>query len=134
MLVRRLVRSQPTYRVSFGLTPEEQAVEDEFGPRLPPVSGALIVLIATIIYTAIFVAANIALVASLAHRGGRSAPGAVFFANFFLMMMGCLSYLVVDMYARGSPMRLYAVVVCAGPFLAFGIDCYVLYRFEIAGH
>jgi hypothetical protein len=73
----------------------------------------------------------VAMMATYRHFG-RFTAGMVGFVNLALMMLGAVSFLVVEGFSRGATMRWYAAAVCGGPFLGYGIDVWLLTLWENA--
>jgi hypothetical protein len=113
------------------LTPEEQAVADEFGPRPPPVSRAWIVLIATVIFLVVLLLANFAIVTTCF----RSRPfERAILANLGFMVVGTFGYALLDRYSRGASLGTYVAAIYGGPILAFVMDGLIVTQWETAGH
>jgi drug/metabolite transporter (DMT)-like permease len=114
------------------LTPEEQAVADEFGPRPPPVNRAWIVLIATVIFLVVLLLANRAVVGT--HSPSRNSLAGVILANAGLMVVGTLGYSLLDRFLRGASLGIYVAAIYGGPILAFAMDWVIVAQWETAGH
>jgi predicted Abi (CAAX) family protease len=114
------------------LTPEEQAVADEFGPRPTTVSRTWLVLIATVIFLVVLLWANLAIVTTYFHS--RTTFERAILANLAFMVVGTMCYFILERFSRGASLGMYVTAIYGGPILAFVMDAVIVTQWETAGH
>src|SRR5260370_55372 len=88
---------------------EESCIRDQSA------EGARFVRIATLIYIAVLVLSNLALVVSVMATHyrvvGRSGVGMVMLVNLAVPFLGSLSYLLIERFSRGASWGIYAAAI-----------------------
>jgi hypothetical protein len=107
-----------------------EQIQPEPNAPAPSPEGKRAVRDATIAFAAWWIIANVGVLAL--HPTGRSGAGMIALPNLLVSMAGAACYPWVERKARGASLGIFAAAIWCGPFLAYGMDAWILTMWEAA--